>query len=278
MQFHYLDEAGCTGVLPSSTSPIQPLFLMAGVIIPQSCVGPITRDFMDLKERFFPGAMMHISHPLDRILVEIKGADLRADLRSGNHRRCRHAMAFLDHLLDLLARHDARVMGRIYIKSIGGPFDGRSVYTASMQAMCEDFQHLLQTRGDTGLIVADSRAKPQNAAVSHSIFTQKFQAAADHWDRVLEMPTFGHSENHAGLQMADLVCSALLFPMAAYTYCTGHVASVHVNPAYAVLKTTFTKKLMPILHRYKDNTGKWRGGLTVSDGLGHRSSSLLFKP
>lgn len=278
MQFYYLDEAGCTGVLPSSTSPVQPLFLMAGVIISQSCVGQITRDFVDLKARFFPGAMARIRLPLDRILVEIKGADLRADLRSGNHRRCRHAVAFLEHLLDLLARHNARVMGRIYIKGIGGPFDGRAVYTASMQAMCNDFQHLLHTRGDTGMIVADSRTKPQNAAVSHSIFTQKFQATGDDWDRILEMPTFGHSENHAGLQMADLVCSALLFPMAAYTYCSGRVASVHVNSAYTVLKTTFTRKLMPILYRYKGIAGKWRGGLTVSDGLAHRSSSLLFKP
>jgi hypothetical protein len=32
------------------------------------------------------------------------------------------------------------------------------------------------------------------------------------------MPTFGHSENHAGLQLADLVCSALLFPMAMDAY------------------------------------------------------------
>lgn len=250
---------------------------MAGVIISQNRIGQITRDFVDLKNRFFPRAMGRVSHPLDRILIEIKGADLRASLRSGNHRACRHALGFLDHLLNLLAQHDARILGRIYIKGIGNPFDGRSVYTASMQAMCKDFQHLLDTRCDTGVIIADSRTKSQNAAVSHSIFTQKFQASGDVWSRILEMPTFGHSENHAGLQMADLLCSALLFPMATYAYCSGHVTSVHVNPAYAILKRTLGNKLMRLLHRYQDTTGKYRGGLTVSDSIGKRPSSFLLK-
>jgi hypothetical protein len=65
--------------------------------------------------------------------------------------------------------------------------------------------------------------------VSHSIFTQKFKAEGDQYPRVLEMPTFGHSNNHVGIQIADLLASALLYPMATCAYCRGHVSNVHVD-------------------------------------------------
>ena len=38
----------------------------------------------------------------------------------------------------------------------------------------------------------------------------------DAYDRLMEMPMFGHSDNHAGIQAADMICSAFLFPMAAF--------------------------------------------------------------
>jgi hypothetical protein len=40
------------------------------------------------------------------------------------------------------------------------------------------------------------------------------------------MPLFGHSDNHAGIQAADLLCSAFLFPMATYMYCLGHIKTI----------------------------------------------------
>ncbi len=78
-------------------------------------------------------------------------------------------------------------------------------------------------------MVIDSSAPKLNSAMAHSIFTQKFKATGDSYGRMLEMPTFGHSENHVGLQLADLLASGLLFPMASHCYCTGHVQNVHVH-------------------------------------------------
>lgn len=68
------------------------------------------------------------------------------------------------------------------------------------------------------------------------------------------MPTFGHSENHAGLQLADLVCSALLFPMAVNAYCAGAIASVHVRPEYVVLRDRYAARLEALQHRVHDTS------------------------
>src|SRR5665213_2818790 len=92
----------------------------------------------------------------------------------------------------------------------------------------------------------------------------------------MELPTFGHSENHVGVQLCDLILSGLIVPIAAHVYCSGHVTNVHVQPGYAQLRTQFADRLKDMQHRYQDDTGRWKGGITVSDGIARRSSSLLF--
>jgi hypothetical protein len=132
-----------------------------------------------------------------------------------------------------------------------------------------DFENL------NGIIIADSRDYVQNVGVSFSVFTQKFKATGDAYGRVLEMPTFGHSENHIGLQLCDLLCSAIIFPMASITYCNGAVNNVHVDPKYQLIKTRYAARIKDLQHRYLDG-GRYRGGITVSDGIAQRSSRDLF--
>jgi hypothetical protein len=91
------------------------------------------------------------------------------------------------------------------------------------------------------------------------------------------MPTFGNSDNHAGIQVADILCSALLFPIAALSYCLGHVHNLHVHPEYARLKQRYGPRLLQRQFRYQDGTGRWQGGITVSDGIAHRNSVLMFR-
>lgn len=78
----------------------------------------------------------------------------------------------------------------------------------------------------------DSRSTRQNIQAAHSIFTQKFKASGDSYPSIMEAPAFGHSDNHAGLQLSDLICSGFLWPMAMHAYCEGKVASIHVRPDY----------------------------------------------
>jgi Protein of unknown function (DUF3800) len=229
-----------------------------------------------LKRRFFPQLVSQGKY-LDSILPEIKGSDVRRNAARSSRRQYRQAFGFLDKTFNLLEKFNVSVFGRAYTKEIGGPFDGRAVYTSSIQRICRTFSHYLQCNDDIGLVVADSRNKCMNAMVSHSIFTQKYQSTGDALPQLVELPTFGHSENHAGIQLADLVVSAVLFPIMIETYCRGYVTNVHVRAGYTRLKSRYKARLRDLQYRYQDETGWWRGGIVVSDPATKRSGAELFR-
>lgn len=278
LRFCYVDESGDTRDLPTNPphGGITPVLVVGGVVIDQELLDSLTRSFIKLKTRFYP-RLVSSSTRLGRILPEIKGADIRRSLRVGARKRNRRqAIGFLGAFMDMLEYHDAAIFGRVWVKEIGRRCDDRAIYTFSVQSVCEDFQNLLESAGDHGLVIADSRSPTPNAAVAHSIFTQKFKTNGDRYPRILEMPTFGHSQNHAGLQIADLLCSGLLFPMATHCYCTGHVRNVHVDPGFGVLTERFGARLQAMQHRYEDDSERRRGGITVSDPVGRRGGKALF--
>jgi len=251
-----------------------------GLTLNTAYLRPFTAEFLDLKTRFFPGrfgARYQHTH-LSKLLEEIKGSDLRAAFRSDDHDRKHHHIGFFDALLDFIASYDCRIFGRIWIKGIGVPFNGTAVYTYSAQNICGTFNHLLEQKDDYGIVIADSRFPKENRGVSFSILTQKLSVVGDARPRIVEAPTFGHSENHAGLQVCDLLCSGLLFPIAAYTYCTGHVTNIHVHPGFSILKQRYASKLRDRQHRYWDlDDERWLGGLVVNDAILKRSGTHLFR-
>ncbi|WP_413772186.1 MULTISPECIES: DUF3800 domain-containing protein [Marinobacter] len=160
-------------------------------------------------------------------------------------------------------------------------FDGKKVYSASIQKICEAFQSFLEEREGNGIVIADSRTPAQNQNVSQSVFTQKFKVNGDRYDRVLEMPLFGHSENHAGLQMVDWISSSLLFPIATKTYCDGYIQSIHLHQKDALIKSRYSDRLRNLQYRYQveKNNGVFRysGGITVNDGISQKSSVYMFR-
>jgi len=278
MYLCYVDESGDASTLPSPTSPLQPVFVLVGLAIRQDSLRALTNDFLHLKAKFFPAHAAAQKHFLDNILWEVKGADLRRDVALGTHEERRHAIGFIDKSLDLLNDCHAKLFARVWIKGIGMRFDGTAVYTSSVQDICTTFQSMLAAEKDTGCVIADFRTKHTNALVSHSVFTQKYQTAGDAYDRLLEMPAFGHSDNHVGIQLADLLASALLFPMAVFTFCSGHVTNpTHVRPGNAVFPQRYGARLKAMQYRYQDTNLRWRGGITVCDMLGKRSGAALFK-
>lgn len=277
MHLCYVDEAGCPGALPSATSSVQPVLVIAALFVPQSQLSVLTRDFLQLKRHFNPGLAPTLSPWLDLAKNEIKGADLRRDLRMAGRNRRRGVNGFLDRVLKLLEQANCKLVARIYIKGPGGPFNGRAVYTSSVQALCASFQHFLAVQDSRGFMVADSRTPALNSVVSHSIFTQKFKATGDAYDRILEMPTFGHSENHIALQITDLLCSSILSPMATSVFCAGHVASVHVHPRDEEIRKLYAHRIKALCFRYNDGL-RHKGGLTVNDAIGQRQGGLMFRP
>lgn len=236
MRVCYVDESGDTRPL-SGHGSVAPVCVILGVVFEQSAVYNLTREFIELKAKWFPSLMPDDGPHLDRMLAEIKGADLRRAMRDGARRRNRrHALGFLSKFVKLLEDYDARIVGRLWVKKPSQDVAGNALYGSSIQAICGYFEHLLCTHETKGLVIADSRTPALNTAVSHSVFTQKFKQSGDRFDHILEMPTFGHSENHAGIQIADLLASALLFPMATHAYCRGHVESVHVQDDFGLLR------------------------------------------
>ena len=278
MKVFYVDEAGCTGMLPTAIAPIQPVFVLGGVILDQVHLRDFTLDWLHLKDRFFPGLKAPNADFLDWIAVEIKGADLRRRIREGKRDPRRQSLGFMDKFLELMEKYDARLLARLYVKPIGVAFNGQSVYTSAIQILAAEFQRYLDVTRSAGLMILDSRNKPKNTNVSHSVFTQKFRAAGDAYAGLMEMPVFGHSDNHAGIQAADMICSAFLFPMAAYVYCQGHVNNIHVHLQYYRIRDRYGARLKQLQFRYQDENKWWRGGITVSDGIGHQNGGVLFAP
>jgi hypothetical protein len=276
----YVDEAGCPGALPAADSQVQPALVLCGLIVPQPRLHAITEGFMSLKWEFNPRLRVDgrgPKHWLDIVKYEIKGSDLRGDVRARNRNRRRAVFGFLDKVLSLLEANDAHLVCRMYIKAPGKPFPGRRVYTASMQVMCEVLEHFLDAKQSHGMIVADHRTASLNSIVAHSIFTQKFRQGGDAYPRIMEMPTFGHSENHAPLQITDLLCSAILYPMATSTYCHGHVRSCHVNPKDFVIRDRYAERMKALGYRFTLG-GKMRGGIVVHDGISQRSAGAMYVP
>ncbi|MEX2394270.1 MAG: DUF3800 domain-containing protein [Actinomycetota bacterium] len=271
----YVDEAGSGEIIPADQSPVAPVFVMLGLIIDAPRIHTLTRQFLELKKRFFPG-LVRGGPFLGSVLKEVKGKDLRRSVRQGSRDERRATLGFLDNLIEVIKSVDARLVGRVYAKAIGTPSDEKAMYSFSLQDICRHFQRWLIDSSQEGLVICDSRTKTKNTPVAHSIFTQKFKAGGDEYDRLHEMPTFGHSDNHVGLQVADLVASAFLFPIACRAYCTGHLNSVHTSERYDVLIDRYGRALRELQFRYRDGE-RWTGGIIVSDPVGGRSGAYMFR-
>lgn len=278
MYFCYIDEAGCTGNLYSYTTNVQPVFVLCGLIVPERALLTLTQDFLALKRRFNPSLAQTLNHDLDIVKHEIKGAeDLRKPIRRNNRNNKRRAIGFLDKTLSLLEKYNCKIVSNIYVKNPTVSFNGFSLYARSVQFVNDHFQVFLQQENNKGVVIADSRNYQLNVRVSHSIFTQKFKSKGDAYPSIVEMPVFGHSDNHAAIQITDILCSALLFPITTYVYCTGHISSVHVDSRFNILQTRYAERLKTMSFRYSDGQ-RYRGGITVFDTLEKRSANHFFIP
>jgi len=276
----YVDEAGDLGMLPQNPMKRdnnQPVFVIAGIFIDSDRLYGLTQDFIHLKQRYYPGLCSSNIKYLDRILPEIKGADVRKAALRGLHQQRRHAIGFLDRIMELLERYDAEIIARIWVKIPGKVFNGNAVYSSSVQSIYEYFNHYLDECQDKGFCIMDSRDQIKNIMVSHSVFTQKYRILEPAYPNVAELPCFSHSNNHAGLQICDILCSAFLFPIAAYVYCKDFVDNVHVTERALILRERYGKRLKHLQHRYQDYQNFYSGGIVVSDPVNQASSSLMFK-
>lgn len=260
----YVDESGDTGVLVPTERNSQPVFLLSAVIIKQSSLKQITREIIALKQRFFPARGAGLTRWHDWLKIEIKGSDLRRAIREGKHDTKRHAIGFMEQLLRLMEAHHVQIISRIYLKAPCVEFDGSSVYPAAIQSLSMAFESKLQHDAEKGIFILDSRNKVKNVPVAHSLFTQNFSSHGTAYNYLAELPLFGHSENHAMLQLADWLGSAFLAPMAIRTYYPElEPVCVHANPQFDSIQSRFGQRIKALQYRYECD-GRKRGGISIS--------------
>jgi len=234
MYLCYVDESGGFEI-PGSDPSATPLMVILGLILGHTCVPDLTLAFLGLKSRFYASRMGPGRH-LDRVLVEVKGADVRSALRASDRGPRRRALGYLEDAVRLLEAHHVRLVGRVWVKAPGQAMDPAASCAFAVQDIAAHFNHFLASRGSLGSMICDSRMHTQNSQVSHSVFTQKHKLSGDAYPCLVETPAFGHSVNHVGLQLADLVASSVVFPMASRTYCADHWTGPHVHPHYDGVK------------------------------------------
>ncbi len=273
----YIDEAGCTGELSGPASAVQPAFVLNGLIVPAGRIESLTRAWIQIKQAYFPNRLPPGSTIHDWMVAEIKGSDIRRMARGEGRNERRFSHQVVSATLDVLERHGAYVVGRVFVKPIPGVFDGTAVYTSSVQFVCRSFQTFLEQNDDIGIVIADSRNKGKNTSVAHSVFTQRYSAAGDPYPRIIEMPLFGHSDNHTGLQLSDIICSTLLFPIAVQR-CASRVLTdhTHCSPHYERLPEKFGERLQALQFRYRDENNHWHGGISLTDRVSQLPSIVLF--
>lgn len=250
---------------------------IVGLIADTSVIPALTREFLALKRLHFPGRFS-TGPALDHILVEIKGSEILQMTRAQSRNKRRQAHRFRLGLLDLVEAHGCRVIGRVWIKEPGKSLHPQKDYGYAVQKISTHFTQFLVVQNSVGIVVADGRTHQANRRVAHSIFTQKWRTGGDPYPALRDVPLFAASDNHAGLQIADLIASTLVFPMAASAYCTPQRANPHSSGLYKDVRSEFGVRLQNLQYRYRSETGRWQGGLAVCDYVGKRPGSLLFAP
>jgi len=126
------------------------------------------------------------------------------------------------------------------------------------------------------MVVVDSQTYQHNYRLAHSLFTQRFGKDPKHRGLV-DMPVFGHGDNHAGLQIADLLCSALLAPIACAVY-GGRYApwNTHCDSCYLDIRERFGQRLKDRTFVWHDVHGQACSSLTVSNPVTKRGAGLMW--
>lgn len=248
MRLCYVDESGTSQTLTRADADQQPVVVIAGVSLPEQRLTAITHEWIELKRLYLPAIRRGSrSGWLDGILEEVKGTTLRRGFRaSATVRQRKQAVGLLDGLVGLLERHGCRILGRVWVKQLDAPIDGMSVHVPDLLA--------------------------------HSVFTQRFARTPSH-ERLVDMPLFGHSDNHAGLQITDLLCSALLAPVACAVYASGCAGwNRHCDAGFLDIRERYGERLARLTYHWRNTRlGRASTSLVVDDPNARRPTRLMWK-
>ncbi len=202
----YVDESGDAN---KHFVPIRngqpPLFTLTGLVFPLKEWRNIDRDFLALKKQFFSSELSRSKTRAEH--YEIKGNTLTCP--ANKHDRRRHK--FIEKVCELASAYNGKLFCVTIIKDEMRPAAPVSIYTSSLQYLVERFNIYIAEHGsfDKGLIIADSTKQfDWDVAVSHMsfIFGTDTGRALNH---IYEAPLFANSKLTAGIQISDILSSAI---------------------------------------------------------------------
>lgn len=280
MHLCYVDESGKAEVLTKADSDQQPVVVIGGVLLPETNLRQVTHDWIALKAAFYPEIRKAASQGwLDAILHDLKGTKVRHGFKSGAARRKgKHSIGLVDGTLKLLEQHGGQLVARIWVKALDEANDAMPLYQSSLQFICSAFNSQIP-KDERGLVIVDSQTYWHNHLLAHSVFTQRFGRKARH-EKLADMPVFGHSDNHAGLQIADFLCSAVLAPIACGVYAgTYSHWNTHCDSGYLDIRDRFGTRLEALTFTWENKQlGRESSSVVVKDPVGRRSSALMWSP
>ena len=116
MHICFVDEAGDLGAIGNPPRPNdQPVLAIGGLFVDAANLASLTDNFLNLKHLYFPGLPYPSARHLDRILPEVKGAEIRRNATRGSARQRTHAIGFLDRIFGLLRHNGVRMVARIWV-------------------------------------------------------------------------------------------------------------------------------------------------------------------
>lgn len=120
------------------------------------------------------------------------------------------------------------------------------------------------------MLLADFREPKLNAQMSEGICQAKFNTR-DELPRLLDAPVFGHSQSHAGLQAADWIASAPLFPCASSRHATELAGHPYLHEHDRRIARRYRRRLAALL-------GPVNESALAGAALGYSLHSLLRQP
>lgn len=281
MHLCYVDESGDAEALRSTIPDAAPVFVLVGVTVPLQAVNALTWAFLKLKKELNPSLAKDSVRLSDLIQAEMKGSKLRADFRKDGRGRNvrRRAFRAIDKIFELLEQHNCQLVGKIVVKVADQPSPPaeRAVYSPAISEMAASFQAQLAAADTDGLMILDARTKVKNTPSVMGVTTQRFRKGGSAYPNLVESPLFGHSDTHVPLQIADIIASAVLFPIACSEYCSDLAWNTHPHVRYKQVKERYGDKLQRLEYRYTDGDGSRRGGFQVIDPIDRRPTHLLFR-
>ena len=203
----YLDESGDEE--PLQTPQDLPVFAIAGLAVASNSIRPLLSDFLELKSTSLGMPFSKIDNR-SLLKVERKGNRIRRTIRSGSPREKRAELAFLGRVIELLEKHDVRL-----VQSSRPRSNNRLPRETYPQLVLEVLSDISRRHPSHFASVLDSRSYAKNVIAVRTISDSLMDDLKSAMPTMIEIPFFGHSDTHGLLQIADIIVSGLVAPLKA---------------------------------------------------------------